>query len=659
MRRKKIVCAIIIVALFSTSLIQAQSINQSGPFFTLTILVTSGKAFDYGVYIVKYLKDINIDARIKVWNYDCNIPNSYPKINKDWDLAVCSYKGGGKSPDMRDLFTENGSQNIFNLNSKIPYQNESEYMQNKAASTFDLDERQQLYYDWQQLVMSNIVPVLPLFSPRLYTSIWSNTESYEMRWGLSDSSPYMSFNGLHEGQENLNEFNVAYNEIEKHGPSSIDNQFNFLFWELISEPIIQWSPDNAPLKTGLIFDWEEVGNSHHKFYMRDNIVWNPSFNISDRDSTSEPLVIETSPDDWEVIDPGILISGLKSGQVSNGMNQLVTAKDAVFTLLATAHPLISEKAENYKWLKDCYVDPSDPFAFHVFVDENPETILIEPMVDFFSYLDLGILPEFFLNSTDDTVTLTSGGIECVGLNETIRDTMQWNSYEISPFGCGKFMLDYFSIIPQTVVSWSPFWFGVGAIDGTTGMTPFVEKVNIYDYPDEEERIEIFKTGKLDLISVTSYPHERRIMQQDYRFEFQTEIQNILNLIAFNLESESIGGSSNYERIIGTDGENSTEACAVRKAICYAIDREEINQVFHDGEYTLCHNPMYLYTAYYYYDDVIKYYHDLDAAWEWMEAAGYKVDLTNIYPSVIIAVFCLISISKIVYKKKIRKEKKKS
>jgi hypothetical protein len=57
---------------------------------------------------------------------------------------------------------------------------------------------------------------------------------------------------------------------------------------------------------------------------------------------------------------------------------------------------------------------------------------------------------------------------------------------------------------------------------------------------------------------------------------------------------------------------------------YAIDREEMNQVLHDGEYTLCHNPMYLYTAFYYYDDVIKYYRDLDASIEWLGYAGYEL-----------------------------------
>ncbi|MHA2255758.1 MAG: hypothetical protein ACXAAM_06790, partial [Candidatus Heimdallarchaeaceae archaeon] len=193
MKIEEIICEALIITLVSTSLVNAQLTDLGGPFFTLTILVTPGDAFDYGVFISKYLKDINVDSKIKVMNYDVNKPNSYPKINTIWDLAVCSFKGGGKKPDMRDLFTEKGYQNIFNLNSDIPYQNESENMQNEAVTISDLDERQQRYYDWQQLVMTKIVPVLPLFSPRLYTALWSNTLDYDMRWGISDSLPYMSF----------------------------------------------------------------------------------------------------------------------------------------------------------------------------------------------------------------------------------------------------------------------------------------------------------------------------------------------------------------------------------------------------------------------------------------------------------------------------------
>ena len=55
---------------------------------------------------------------------------------------------------------------------------------------------------------------------------------------------------------------------------------------------------------------------------------------------------------------------------------------------------------------------------------------------------------------------------------------------------------------------------------------------------------------------------------------------------------------------------------------YAIDREEMNQVLHDGEYLICQSVLYPFTAYYYYNDIIKYNYDLYASFEWLDAAGY-------------------------------------
>jgi ABC-type transport system substrate-binding protein len=229
MKLKEIVSISIIVIFVCTSIAQASTMQCTEPFFSLTILTSPGKAFSYANYIIRYLRDIGIESRIKVENYKCNEINSYPNIKEDWDLAICSFEGGGNKPDMRNLFTEEGSQNIFNLDSGIPYQNDSEFMQNEAVSTSDLEERQQLYYDWQDLLMKEILPVLPLFSPRIYTAIWSNTEGFDMRWGISSSSPYMSFNGLHEGQESADELNIAFNEIRNLEPLFIENSFTSLF----------------------------------------------------------------------------------------------------------------------------------------------------------------------------------------------------------------------------------------------------------------------------------------------------------------------------------------------------------------------------------------------------------------------------------------------
>jgi hypothetical protein len=451
-------------------------------------------------------------------------------------------------------------------------------------------------------------------------------------------SPYMSVNGLHEGQEDETEFNVALNDFDKKLIVPIFDEFSSLEWELLTEPIIQYSPDNLVLDTGFIHFWDEFPNSHYMFEMADEIYWNPSFNITERDSSSSPLVTETSPGIWEVTDQSILMEGLKSGEKSNGSNLKVTAKDVVFTLLTAANPLTSGNADDYKWLVDCYVDPTEPRWFHIFVDDNPETTNIEHFDDVLSFLNQGLLPEFFLNSTDTTISYTSGGIKCVGLNQTTRSTSQWVTYGNSPFGCGKYMLDYHDENPVSILTRSPFWYGRGAIDGEFGKTPFVETIKLFDYPNDEERIRIVKSGKLDLISTTKQVIKHPL---DLRFEVQVMIQNSMTLMAFNLGREFIGGSSNNIWIEGPDGNNYTEACAVRKAICYAIDREELNQAVHNGEYTITNSPIFPYTASFYREDSSDYDRVIASAWRWFDSTRrYKVGINTTRTTFPVTAICI-------------------
>ncbi|MCG3221471.1 MAG: hypothetical protein H7641_08830 [Candidatus Heimdallarchaeota archaeon] len=118
------------------------------------------------------------------------------------------------------------------------------------------------------------------------------------------------------------------------------------------------------------------------------------------------------------------MKGLKNDEYSDGTNQQITAKDAVFTYLAGANDDVSNHATLLSWISDIYVDPHDELAFHIHIDGDPATPEIEDYVDFWSSLSFSILPEFFLNSTDSTITYTSGDVECTGIYPNITKTPQ-------------------------------------------------------------------------------------------------------------------------------------------------------------------------------------------------------------------------------------------
>ena len=330
--------------------------------------------------------------------------------------------------------------------------------------------------------------------------------------------------------------------------------------------------------------------------------------------------ITLNQDDTTPIENTPLMDGL-NGESSNGTNQQIKAKDAVFTLLAFANDLTNSDSLTYEWLSDCYVDKENPFSFHIEIDANPLTPEIEPYPEAQAKIAVPILPEFFLNSTSDSISYTDGGIRCWGLYPGITNTPQWTGYSKSAFSCGKYQLYYTNENSVSVLQRNNLWHGFGGIDDSPERQPFVERINIKCIPDSMEALNEFKQGKLELMSVTEFVEERKLMQDDPRFEVQSIISDFYSFLGFNLTSSKIGGPSNLEFLNKTGKEEYTRACAVRKAICYAIDREEMNQVIHDGEYSLVHKPVYL-ISFYYYDSGIKYYHDLDSAWEWMEAAGY-------------------------------------
>ena len=388
---------------------------------------------------------------------------------------------------------------------------------------------------------------------------------------------------------------------------------NELVWGLSSEPIVQYSPDYAPLKSGLVYDWEQIDESHFQFWMHDELYWNPSYDTRDRTASSDPLSSVSSGD---------LLTGLKYGEYSNGINQQVTAKDAVFTYLAWANGYVSVDTGYYSWISNIYVDPFNDLSFHIHIDGDPNTPEFENYADFWAKLPLDILPEFYLNSTSSTVSYTSGGVKCKGLYSGIYLTPEWSAYSESAFGCGKYML-YYSTSEVTVLRRSPYWFGKGAIDGISGKIPFVDTINIAHIPIEE-RIGEFKLGSLDLVDLTADSTTRKQLQADPKFSVQSFLADSMSFLAFNLRRPFIGGTSNYDFLSDPGKEEYTRAVGIRKAICYAIDRNEINSQIHDGEYLIFNRPMLNFGGSYYYDYFpIIYDYDLDLAWDWMEAAGYE------------------------------------
>ncbi len=612
-RKKKIFLVFMIIGLFISSSKVGTQIAQAAYTPTIAHLVfkTSGGGVrpDYGLYIASDLRKIGIEVDVIVEEWSVFVGTIL--LTYDFDLVIIGLSGGGASPDLRDIYTENGSLNMFGLGPSIPYNDESEYLQNLGVSITDPVERREKYVEWQILMMDKILPLMPMFAPRSYVGTWANLKGYDISLGIANSLPYMYYDGFHENQVSLEEFRVADVNWRELNPLFIDDTSSKLISELMAEPIVQFSPNLVPTNSGLVYNWEQVSDNHFKFYIRDNIFWNPSYNVTERTAGSPPLDTIMDVD---------LMKGLKYDEFSNGTNQQVTAKDAVFTYLAWSNPIVSEDTTYHEWISDCYVDSVDELAFHIHIDGNPDTPEIESYTDFWARLPWNVLPEFFLNSTDGTISHTAGGVECVGFYPEMVDSDPWVSFSTSAFGCGKYMFNYSIPNSETVLTKSPYWMNIGSKNGETQYLD-IDNVVIRVIPDISAELAEFKAGHLEWTDLTAFPTEREQCQQDARFDVQNMLQSYLTFMAFNLRRPFIGSTNNFYNLTEVGKEEYNKGVAVRKAITYAINRSAMNEYLHDGQYFMCHSVIYPSTAYYYYDG-FQYECSIEKAQEWLAAAGY-------------------------------------
>ena len=153
-----ITCCLYIILLSSLS---HHSSVASEPIASLVFKTTDGSVRpDYGLFIALYLRDIGIEVDVKI---------------EEWAVFLGTLI-------LRHMYTEEGSLNIFQLSKDSPYCDLSETMQEEGMLLTDLETRQQHYYEWEQLMMDKIIPMLPLYSPKAYEVTWANTKGYDANW---------------------------------------------------------------------------------------------------------------------------------------------------------------------------------------------------------------------------------------------------------------------------------------------------------------------------------------------------------------------------------------------------------------------------------------------------------------------------------------------
>ena len=636
MRRKvwwKALIVFIIVISSQIHFTQNSSAKKPDFFFDLDFEVLYlDRVGELGNLIKQDLKEIGINASFESRYYiGFTAP---PKIPGDFSGLIDTISGNHLVTPYF-YYDENGYwSNIFfspkTFPSDVPYLIDSMQKLNECRTQINYTHQILKFREWQDLASDKVLLVFPLFDETKFTFTWNNIRGFNHCWGISDSLPYVYFDGMHENQRSIEELNLydyLVNSEYSLRNSHIDEDEMNAF---ILEPLLKMTPDRVPTKRGLIKDWEYIEENHIKFYLRENLYWSPSYNLTYPEGKSGNLP---------------LMLGLKNNETSDGLNQRITAFDAVFTLLLHANTRNDEYNDFLPFVKKMYVDPHNNLAFHMKFDYNNISANNRHFRSIWEDLNTFCLPEFFLNSTNTDLTFSTGGIKTWGLYENISITPQWFAYFNFPFGCGKYYINYRIPHEKIVLLKNPYWHGVGAIDGNQ-IEITINKIRFLRTP----KIESFENGNFDIISGS---RSKFLKYEKYpNFECYSKPLESQFAIVFNLYRENLGKENNFEYLTEPGKEEYTKALAVRKAIAYAINRGRINEEVFNGTYFLSKGLIsQKYSSW--VSENSAYNYNLTEAWEWMEAAGFYKDSlkTNAFTSIFSPLLILILVVRLIKRKR--------
>jgi ABC-type transport system substrate-binding protein len=585
-------------------IVQSSSAKKPDFFFDLDFeCLYVDRVGELGNLIKQDLKEIGINASFESRYYIWSPP---PKIPGDFSGLVDTISGNHLVTPYYYYDEEGYWSNIYlspkSFPSDVPYMIDSMQKLNECRTQMNFTNQILKFREWQDLASDKVLLVFPLFDTTQFIFSWNNIIGFNHCWGISDSLPYMYFDGMHENQRSTEELNL-YDYLANSGyslwnPYIDEDEMN----TFILEPLLKMTPDRVPTRRGLIKDWEYLDDNHIKFYLRENLYWSPSYNLTYPEGKSNNLP---------------LMLGLKNNETSDGLNQRITAFDAVFTLLLHANTRNDDYNDFLPFVKKLYVDPHNNLTFHVKFDYADISVDNRFFRSIWEDLNTFCLPEFFLNSTNTELTFSTGGVKTWGLYENITITPQWSAYLNFPFGCGKYYINYRIPYEKIVLLKNPNWHGVGAIDGNQ-IDIAINKIRFLRTP----KIEAFENGDFDIISSSRSKFLKYINNSN--FECYSKPQESQFAIVFNLYRENLGKDSNFEYLTEPGKEEYTKALAVRKAIAYAINRERINDELYNGTYFISKGQVsQKYSSW--FSDNSAYEYNLTKAWEWMEAAGYHKD----------------------------------
>jgi len=482
--------------------------------------------------------------------------------NKEYDMAIIELEGD-TSPHLEFLFGEGTSNNIFNFENIMDGNITKNLLGNITIET-DFNARRTLLYQLQEHLMTNVLPMVPLFTPVRTFAYWDNIEGFVNEIGIAHSLPYMTFNGLHEYQDSTDILYIGAGKWFDLNPLTLSEDAEELIVSLMMDKLIELDEKGTATKLGLVDNWGFEDNyTTLLLHIRDSIDWQSD------------------------------VDGLFPSEV-------LTVDDVVFTLDLYTNSSSNPDSAIYNWIENYEVYNSSTVA--IYIDSDSTRAGRQPYG--FALEDLAIYPYPSYYLTDEN---------------------RWTKYKDSPFGTGKYYFNSTESQVDLAAVMYKFenWHGNGMIDGMPTNLAF-DQIEIQMYEDSYTMNLALQEGRLDLADFKKSPIiEDAIPVDDFKVEFKLE--NSLIFIAFNLKNDVFGGVNNF---IATNETGVSKALAIRKAIASVIQKSLTNSRLHNGHYNLTDTPLPYYYSDYYYSSVTKYPYSIDAAIDYLKLAGFNISSEN-------------------------------
>jgi ABC-type transport system substrate-binding protein len=288
MKKKKILVNITIVLLLLSmiSLSTQKSIAAKASFFTVRILYNSDPdepTRGIPSFLQQELQRISISSQLlgqPSGAFESSV------VSRNFDVVLITLDWPSSDPDPSVYFSIFGAGNYWGLNPLLPAGDANELYLEQAVNVTDSEDRRTIYNQWQDNLMNNLLPIIPLHNTKKEFVIWDNIQGWDHSKGIIASLPYMEWSGTHKGQTNASRFIDYVDTWTTLNPVFLEDDF---IPSLFAEPLLRIDSQGNVDKV-LATDWLFSENETKlTIKLRENVKW-----MSDVDNiyTNEDFTVD-------------------------------------------------------------------------------------------------------------------------------------------------------------------------------------------------------------------------------------------------------------------------------------------------------------------------------------------------------------------------------